>query len=55
MIYKIDNIEIIDSTPEAEIRLSNMEYTEERLMREQKRKRKNILSLWRILSSCGIL
>lgn len=38
VIYKVNNIEIIDSTPEAEIRLSSMEYTEQRARREYRRK-----------------
>ena len=49
-----DGVEVIDNTPQAEIRLSSMEYMEERHRRNRKRKsRKN--PLWKIAGLCGIL
>ena len=54
-IYYIsaDGVEVIDNTPEAEIRLSSMEYIEERHARKNKKSRKN--PLWKIAGLCGIL
>lgn len=55
-IYYIttDGVEVIDNTPEAEIRLSSMEYVEERRKRERKHKqRKN--PLWKLACFCGIV
>ena len=54
-IFKAYNgVGIIDNTPEAELRLSAMEYIEERYKRERKRKqRKN--PLWKVACICGIL
>lgn len=52
--YNINGVEVIDNTPEAEVRLSAMEYIEERRKRERKRKqRKN--PLWKLVCFCGIL
>ena len=53
--YRINNdIEVLDNTPEAELRFSAMEYIEERQKRERKRKqRKN--PLWKLACFCGIL
>lgn len=54
IIYNIDDMEVIDNTPEAEIRFSAMEYIEERCKREWKRKqRKN--PLWKLACFCGIV
>ena len=54
-IFKAYNgMEVIDNTPEAELRLSAMEYIEERYKRERKRnQRKN--PLWKLACFCGIL
>lgn len=39
-IIKASNgIEVLDNTPEAEIRIINMEYAEERILKEIERKR----------------
>lgn len=59
--YKLSNgIEIIDNTPEAEIRLSSLEYLEERTKRERSReaeqKRKLAKNpLWKLACMCGIV
>lgn len=54
MIIKAYNgAEVIDDTPEAELRFSAMEYIEERCKREQKRKREN--PLWKLACFCGIV
>lgn len=53
IIYNIDDMEVIDTTPEAEIRFSNMKYVEERRKREQKRKQKN--PLWKLACFCGMI
>ena len=53
-IPKNNDIEVLDNTPEAELRLSAMEYIEERYKRERKRKqRKN--PLWKLACFCGIV
>lgn len=55
MLIKASNgAEIVDATPEAEIRYNNMLAKEERLVRESRRKRKQKLS-HKILSACGLL
>lgn len=49
-----EGVEVIDNTLEAEIRLSSMEYMEERCKREWKREqRKN--PLWKLACVCGIV
>lgn len=49
-----DGIEVIDNTPQAESRLSSLDYLEERIRRERKRER-NKKPLWKLASMCGIL
>lgn len=57
-IIAYNGVEIIDNTPEAEIRLSEMDYIEERIKRErkmmaeQRHKFKNLL--YRLACMCGI-
>lgn len=55
-IYYItnDGVEVIDNTPQAEVRLSSMEYMEERCKREWKRKQQKN-PLWKLACFCGIL
>lgn len=49
-----EGVEVIDNTPEAEIRLSSMEYMEERHRRNRNKKsRKN--PLWKVAGLCGIV
>ena len=62
-IIKASNgVEVLDSTPEAEIRIINMEYAEERILKQieerkqAERKRKFIYKFFhKIACTCGII
>lgn len=53
-----NGVEIIDNTPEAEIRLSEMDYIEERIKKEQKMRAKQKYKfknlLYKLVCMCGI-
>lgn len=49
-----DGVEVIDNTPQAEERLSSLDYMEERIKRERRRERKK-KPLWKLASMCGIM
>lgn len=60
IIIAYNGTEIIDSTPEAEIRIAAMNDLEERIKREHKRKAKQIQRLaknplWKLACACGIV
>ena len=45
VIYNIDDIEVIDTTPEAGLRYDNMVYAEERQEREKRREKKSVFNI----------
>lgn len=63
LIVTADGVEVIDDTPEAEIRMSALDAFEERYIREQRRKRKERMRqrkiaknpLWRLAAFCGMV
>lgn len=53
-----DGIEVVDETPEAEIRLSAMDALEERYHRRQQAEQRQKLvknPLWKLASFCGLI
>ena len=51
-----NGVEVLDFTPEAEIRFSAMEYIEERQKRELERQRKPIYKfMHKVACACGIM
>lgn len=52
IIIAYDGTEVIDATPQAEIRLANMEYMLERKARQEKRAKKSIKK--RLAAICGL-
>lgn len=60
IIIAYDGTEIIDSTPEAEIRIAAMDDLEEHIKREQRRKAKQMQRLaknplWKLACVCGLV
>ena len=60
IIIAYDGTEVIDGTPEAEIRIAAMDELEEKAKRELKRNRQIIHRLvknplWRLACACGIV
>lgn len=60
IIIAYDGTEIIDSTPEAEIRIAAMDDLEEDIKREQRRKAKQMQRLvknplWKLACVCGLV
>ncbi|MCI8506929.1 MAG: hypothetical protein HFI67_12195 [Lachnospiraceae bacterium] len=63
LIIAYDGTEIIDDTPESEIRMSALDAFEERYVREERRirnervRQKKLVKnpLWRLASFCGIV
>lgn len=60
IIIAYDGTEIIDSTPEAEIRIAAMNDLEERVKREHRRKTEQVKRLaknplWRLACACGLV
>ena len=50
-----DGVEVIDNTPQAEIRLSSMEYIEERQHKRNRKRKSRKNPLWKIAGLCGII
>ena len=60
VVYLTNGIEIIDNTPEAYVRLSAMEYIEERQRRRTERERKRQAELlknplYKLACMCGMM
>ena len=60
IIIAYDGTEVIDNTPEADVRISAMDVLEERYKREQKMNRKNIQRmvknpLLRLIRTCNLI
>lgn len=57
IITASNGVEVIDSTPEAEIRLANMDYVEERYIEKKIKKQRKLAKnpLRKLASVCGIM
>lgn len=57
IITASNGVEVIDDTPEAEIRLANMDYVEERYIEKKIKKQRKLAKnpLRKLASVCGII
>ena len=57
IITASNGVEVIDDTPEAEIRLANMDYAEERYIEKKIKKQRKLAKnpLRKLASVCGII
>ena len=57
IIIASNGVEVIDSTPEAEIRLANMDYVEARYIEKKIKKQRKLAKnpLRKLASVCGII
>lgn len=57
IITASNGVEVIDDTPEAEIRLANMDYVEERYIEKKIKKQRKLAKnpLRKLASVCGIM